>query len=195
MPNITAAFVELLYNEKLDSFDNKNKIFLKKALSLRKEIAPANDWRCNTFSTYGTSYELLKDTLFEDLVKTCEQQTDTFAKEFGVTKGHSKCMEAWINVAEPGAYQEYHNHANSHFSLVYYVETPENSGNIVFSTHAQDMFPVPNDSLTHASFKTYYIEPKAGEVVIFRSNLRHMVEVNKSNFPRVSIAMNMKIIK
>jgi uncharacterized protein (TIGR02466 family) len=193
MSQINAIFTEVIYSESLQNFVNKNNVFLEKALLLKKEIKPNNNWPCNTFSTFGTSYDLLEDPIFKELVSACEEKTRIFAGHYGATQGVAKCVEAWINVAEPGAYQEYHVHPNNHFSLVYYVETPKNCGNIVFASHSQDMFLFPIQSLTPLSFKTYFLIPQAGDVHIFRSNLSHMVELNKSDLPRVSISMNFQI--
>jgi uncharacterized protein (TIGR02466 family) len=194
MSEIIAVFMDAIYSEKLHAFVDKNKDFLNKALLLEKEIVSTNDWRCNTFSTLNTTYNLLDDSIFKELISACEEETRKFAEQYGVTKGKSKCFEAWINVAKPGAYQEYHVHPNSHFSLVYYVEAPKNCGNLVFTSNSQDMFPLPTQTLTQLSFKTYFITPQAANLHIFRSNLKHMVELNQSDSPRVSISMNLKIV-
>lgn len=191
---IQIPFVEVIYKKSLVEFIERNQSFVNKALYLKKVIPQANEWRCNTFSTIN-SYDLRKDPLFKDLINACEQETTKFAKEFGVEIGLAKCIDAWINVGEQGAYQEYHSHPKSHFSLSYYVNTPADCGNIVFRSHEcdTDMFPLTYQKLLPPSYKTYGIQPQAGDVVIFRSNLRHMVELNKSALPRISISMNMVI--
>lgn len=194
MSNITTAFTEVIYRNSLNQFNDKNAEFAKRGLEIRDTVTQKHDWRCNTYSTDKSEYDLRKDPLFKDLVTICEQETDAFAREFGVI-GRAKCSEAWINLANPGAYQEYHIHAKSHFSLVYYVDTPINSGNTVFASHEKntDMFPLPTHTLTPPNFKTYFMNPKNGDVVIFRSNLEHMVEPNQSDSVRISISMNMII--
>jgi uncharacterized protein (TIGR02466 family) len=85
-------------------------------------------------------------------------------------------------------------HSNNHFSAVYYIKTPENCGNIVFKKDSLDeMFPLPIDEYNEvASYSTRFITPKSGVLIIFKSNIQHMVEKNKSNNDRVSIAMNFR---
>lgn len=195
MNEINISFMEVFYKKELTQFLGENEKFYEKALLLKSELPASHDWRCNTFSTMKSSYNLAEDPLFKGLVTACEQETNSFSKSFGINKGQAKCTSAWVNVSEFGSYQEYHHHTNSHFSLVYYVETPLDCGNLVFRSHEQhsDMFPLPEQELTPLSFKTFSIVPKAGEVIIFRSNLSHMVELNRAATPRVSISMNMVI--
>jgi uncharacterized protein (TIGR02466 family) len=105
--------------------------------------------------------------------------------------------DAWINISKPGNYQEYHIHPGSHFSLVYYIKVPENSGRIVFRSHEadKDMFPFDTHKITNINNKTVKLQPNEGDVIVFRSNLSHMVEKNMSNENRVCIAMNFKFLK
>ena len=39
----------------------------------------------------------------------------------------------WANINPPGGYNKPHLHPNSHFSGVYYIKAPKNSGQIVFN--------------------------------------------------------------
>ena len=189
---IITPFVELLYAKKLKVADS-NPLFFAKALQVKNNFPSNNTWRCNTYSSIGTDYDLTKDELFKELIEECKNCVSEFATQYGVNNKTVSVTGAWINVANKGAYQEYHMHTNSHFSVCYYINTPENCGNIVFKSHEsdKDMFALPAaDSLTPPAFKTYWHSAVAGNVVIFRSNLAHMVELNQSEEPRVGISMN-----
>ncbi len=119
-----------------------------------------------------------------------------FSKEFGVSKplDSLECTDFWFNVSKHGDYQEFHRHANSHFSIVYYITVPENSGDLVFQSFETntDMFSLPSNEVTDASCKTCVYEPIESALVIFRSNLIHMVKKNLSNRNRISISANFK---
>jgi ectoine hydroxylase-related dioxygenase (phytanoyl-CoA dioxygenase family) len=52
------------------------------------------------------------------------------------------------------------------------------------------MFLLPIESENYNTYKTFSLRPIEGHLVIFRSNLKHMVEKNISNESRISIAMN-----
>jgi uncharacterized protein (TIGR02466 family) len=189
---VVSPFIDLIYVAELES-KAKNKEFFEKALSVRNAHPANNLWRCNTYSSIDTKYNLLEDSMFDGLVKECEAHVKEFAKQYGVLNADAKATAGWINVAGRGAYQEYHIHPATHFSLCYYINTPENCGNIVFKSHEADknMFPLPtSDVLTHPANVTYWQQAVAGTVVIFRSNLAHMAEINNSDDLRVGVSMN-----
>jgi uncharacterized protein (TIGR02466 family) len=148
-------------------------------------------WLCDTFNTKSANYNIVEDVLFSELIEQFKKEVCVFARHYGV---HNKIknVDGWINVAAPGEYQEYHYHGNSHFSLVYYIKSPENCGNLVVKSHEsdKDMFYLPYSELTEPNYKIRNIIPRESDVVIFRSNLHHMVTKNKSKENRVSIAMN-----
>ena len=173
-------------------FDNT--LFANKALELRSQVSPNNEWQCDTFNTLG-SYDLSADPMFLDLHITTMLKVLEFAGNYGDLKNKTiECVGSWINVSSSGNFQEYHVHTNSHFSAVYYVKVPKNCGDIVFRAHdhAGDMFPLPFsiDTEKEPAYRTYYVKPKESELIIFRSNLEHMVQKNKSNDDRISIAFN-----
>lgn len=185
-------FIETIYAKELES-KTKNKEFLEKALYVKENYPANNSWRCNTYSTIGTQYNLLEDELFSGLIEECKVNIKEFAKHYGVIAKQVEATDGWINVADTGSYQEYHIHPAAHFSVCYYINTPEDCGNIVFRSHMadKDMFPLPTaEELTPAAYKTYWYPATAGTLVIFRSNMLHMVEINKANAPRVGVSMN-----
>lgn len=185
---IEQIFPTLLYKTNLsDIIDNE--ILYQRALHYKNTVTPNCTWDCDTFTTINV-VNLAFDRAFDTLVKQCSNHVIEFSKEFGVESNEATCLDAWVNVAGPGNYQEYHLHSTSHFSLAYYVKAPENCGNIVFKSHEPDMFPLPVSKANYANYKHIYHVPKVGDLVIFRSNLLHMVQKNKSNEDRVSVSMN-----
>jgi len=184
-----AYFPTLIYEVELD-VDNVS--LHKKSMELYNNRTTVNtNWFCDTFNTIGI-YDITKDPLFSQFVETCMQHTRIFSKDYGISNAVIKSKEGWINVAMQNDYQEFHLHPNNHFSMVYYVSVPENSGNIIFRSPESntDMFQLPFGNETIATMKTATIKAKTGKLIIFRSNLLHMVEKNKSNSERVSISMN-----
>jgi uncharacterized protein (TIGR02466 family) len=151
-------------------------------------------WMCDTFSSFE-AYDLRIDRAFDTLIAQTKEHVRTFAKEYGVTKSLVYCTEAWFNVARPGNYQEYHTHANNHFSATYYLRTPEGGGDLVFKSYHDDMFTLPKDEETYVS-QSYKVEKVTeGKTCIFRSSLPHMVTKNTSSEDRISIAMNFTMIR
>lgn len=188
-------FPTLVYEEMLLDFQENNQYLLDKAYNLKDQLSNEvkTEWRCDTFNTLDSyNYTKDKDSVVENLIDICRNKTIDFAKEYGVTRTDLKCVDFWFNISQPGNYQEYHQHANSHFSMTYYLQTPPNCGNIVFKSieALTDMHPLPINYYTHSSYKTFTFEPKESLLLIFRNNLLHMVEKNMSDKDRVSITMN-----
>ena len=192
---IDIMFMNLLYSNNLSQHHDKNKYFHNKVLEIEeqnKNVPQKTGWICNTFNT-DCLYDLTTDSVFQKVYEDIKADVIKYSKEFGMPFDNINCNGAWINLARPGAFQEYHMHGNSHFSAVYYINVPENSGDIVFKSHeaAFDMYPLPAENkVTYAGFKTFTFTPVNNDLVIFRSNIMHMVTQNNSNHDRVSIAIN-----
>lgn len=185
-------FVELAYRKTMPSLAQNNGAYTARALEVFPQASANKDWMCDTVTTMGSTYNLLTDDLFAFAISECGAEVFQFASQFGVTRTDLRCVEGWLNIAMPGQYQEFHRHPMSHFSVVYYVQTPENCGDIVFRSAASesDMFPLPTPRPEFANAKTHREPAVAGDMLIFRSNMAHMVMKNQSNEPRISLALN-----
>jgi uncharacterized protein (TIGR02466 family) len=194
MHEIKKIFPTLIYENKITNFKNKHEDYIKRAKQIRESNNKSHDgrWICNTYTTLYTE-NLLHDPLFRDLIFACGNEVKNLVDYMQTVAVDIICNEVWVNIAEPFAYQETHTHANSHFSLVYYVKVPKNSGDIVFRPQIDDMLTIGIHNFTEWNSSTYKIEPEEGKVVIFRSHTPHMVSINKSNEERVSIAMNFTV--
>ena len=62
----------------------------------------------------------------------------------------------------------------------------------MFRSHEanNDMFMIPTIEMKPASYKTCAFKPITGKLLIFRSNLQHMVEKNRTNEDRISLSAN-----
>jgi len=195
---IRAWFPTLIYENILSNLKPYNSDLALKAYSIQaKSPNSAAGWSCDTYNTLF-HYNALTDTdpVIQHVMQHCKEKVIEFASEYGIKRPITdlECIDFWFNIAKDGSYQEYHLHPKSDFSLVYYVTTNPNCGNIVFqnSNSFVDMFPLTSDELTYASCRTCFYTPQDGLVLIFRSNLSHMVEKNLSGKDRISIAMNFR---
>jgi uncharacterized protein (TIGR02466 family) len=189
--HISPLFIDLFSKESLVDFIPLNDTFYNRAIEIKELNEYTQDWRSDTYASLGV-YDITLDPIFIPLIDLCVDRVNIFAEYHGVKKKKIQYVEAWINVAAKEQYQEYHRHSKWNFSAVYYVKTPDNCGNIVFKKDTFDeMFPLPIDELNEvASYGTHTITPKAGDLIIFKSNIQHMVEKNKSDENRVSVAIN-----
>lgn len=196
---IDSWFHSPIYNCKLDFPHNDH--LIKKVWAIKNSAPKVNTaWRCDTYNTLNTYNAFVdNDKIVHQLIETCAEHVLEFAKTFGAKCHSAVCKDFWFNISEPGSYQEFHQHSNSHFSLAYYLSTPVNSGNIVFKSFEaiSDMYPLPikDDELEPASFKTCFYPPLESRLLIFRSNLQHMVEKNLSDDNRISVTMNFDLVR
>jgi uncharacterized protein (TIGR02466 family) len=101
----------------------------------------------------------------------------------------------WINVNRHKDGNQKHVHGHSSLSGVYYIQVPENSGNLFFEdprpAAAMLSFPFtePDDMFSGA----VVVEPRAGVFVMFPSWMPHGVEASTAQEERVSIAYNFSV--
>ena len=88
----------------------------------------------------------------------------------------------WINVCGPNEATSEHYHGHNMTSIVYYIQTPTDSGNIEF----KDPHSWFDDERSWVGYS-----PSAGDIVAFDGMLLHRVGANKSSDIRISIALNL----
>lgn len=148
-----------------------------------------NNWIAKPYNTIGT-YDLRESEVYNTLVETVTKHINTFASEYNTTD-YFKCKNSWGNISHAGEYQEYHIHAHSTFSAVYYCACPENSGDIVFENPFVDMMEIQNiQSHNQLSYQNCTYQAKEKRLIIFRSHLKHMVKPGNNQSPRISFAFN-----
>ena len=179
--------------------ENKNHKLIEKKLIeeckfIKKKFKKGGEnWSVSTFNTCG-SYNLTTNQKFDDLHTWIFKEVDKYKNQMSHKNSKIKCIDSWFNIYNKYDYQERHEHYPNDISAVYYLKTPENSGSIKFYTHEPyggNFGYIENNPLT---WKTYWLNPKPGTLLIFKSNLMHEVEQNKSNQQRISIALNFKIL-
>jgi len=82
----------------------------------------------------------------------------------------------WFNYMPPGAVTTLHSHDDDDelLSAVYYIKTPESSGDLII----------------HSKTEKLTIHPEAGMLVFFKPDIKHEVTENKSSQGRLSIGIN-----
>ena len=102
-------------------------------------------------------------------------------------------MNGWVNVNPPGGYTGPHQHTNAILSGVYYVDVPrgrsDKGGAIEFlSPHPVRLL----GGLLNAPMfsERIYVQPKAGDLLIFPGQVPHWVHPNDSGKVRLTIAFN-----
>jgi len=106
------------------------------------------------------------------------EQAEQFAKQILNTQQELK-RGFWFNLMLPGQVTQPHSHDDDDecLSAVYYIDTPENGGDLLLNIESE----------------VIRITPQAGRFVFFSPEISHEVTENKSNYERLSVGMNFGI--
>lgn len=193
MPNIELWFPTPIYyaDDILD--ENEINTLVNRSYDIKNNIKNGKGiWQCDVYTTFQT-YDVTKDNEFSNLISKISLHVNEFAKSFGSNYEY-RCAEGWINIYDKNQYQEFHYHLGSTFSVVYYLSTPEGSGKLIFNNPLlPNMMPIKN--ITPNKDNTLILESceyKAikNRLIIFRSNLQHMVQQGTNQSDRISLAFN-----
>ncbi|WP_306250126.1 TIGR02466 family protein [Parvularcula sp. IMCC14364] len=108
-------------------------------------------------------------------------------------------IQAWANVSQKGASNQYHAHPGAFWSAVYFVDDggSENSGQLVLQ---DPRFPLNKMTVPDLSVRDTQgnrerteisVTPKPGRMLAFPSWLTHGVRPHQGEQDRISIAMNL----
>ena len=133
---------------------------------------------------YQSRDTLNEDGIFKELVKALnnisnnilKEHIDNDVKQVGVT-------ELWANINLKNNFNWAHTHSGI-LSGVFYLETPDNCGNLVFCNPATRS----DGHLIRA--KNYHVKPQRLACIMFPSWLEHYVEPNLSDDRRMSLSFN-----
>ena len=150
-------------------------------------------WSCNLYTTISSGINLLDQPAFASLQQHILTEAAAFAEVYGLDFASypPRITECWVNVYGQGDSQEAHNHANLVISGIYYVAAPERCGELLFHAPMSDtMLEPPTTGPNNFNTPLVALQPQAGEMVLFRSWLRHSVKPTRSKEERISIAFN-----
>lgn len=103
-------------------------------------------------------------------------------------------LQAWATVLERGHYVQVHDHADAHWSAVYYVDAGDGgdaaSGRISWINPVGSHRSLPGMDLIPTTFS---VTPRTGLLAIFPGWLRHSVEPYQGERPRIVIAANIEV--
>jgi len=167
---------------------------------LARDDAAGQAWsKAHGYKGY-TSYASLddlptRDPNFAALKKALDPHARAFTKALHLDlRGRKLKLDSiWANVMEPGGAHAAHIHPHSVLSGTYYVDVPPNASALrledprlpLMMAAPPRLEDAPEDARTFIS-----ITPRAGEVLMWESFLRHDVPPNAAKKPRISVSFN-----
>ena len=98
--------------------------------------------------------------------------------------------QSWANFTEPGQYHHKHAHPNSIISGVFYPKADREIDKIYFYKDGYERIKLPTDNWNMWNSESWWFETGTGDLIIFPSNLTHMVQTKQGEGTRISISFN-----
>tara|TARA_B100000963_G_C22619437_1_gene669122 strand:- start:115 stop:762 length:648 start_codon:yes stop_codon:yes gene_type:complete len=195
MSNLHILFPTPVYQNILDFRPSELKSMLDFMLDL--EWAPDRDIvnRPNGETT-KLEADLLDCPELKKLENKITEEVHNYARllQIDLTKHGLKRINSWGNLQRKGNYIAQHRHNNTQFAGVFYLQTPKDSGDIVFFTRNATWITshwepsvTGYDDLN--SFEKRF-EPQESGIFLFPAHLDHYVTPSNSNLERYSISFN-----
>ncbi len=199
----TRHFVTEIYKASLDDPRELNADLLDAAKMLAKEDKAGRAW-CKEHGYQGyTSYSSLDDlvsraTCFDTLARLIKPHAEKFSAQLQMDlRGRKlKLDNIWLNSLDPGGAHSGHIHPHCVLSGTYYVRVPDGASSIKFEDPRLPMMmaaPSPREDADAEHRRFVYVAPKAGDLLLWESWLRHEVPPNAAASARVSVSFNYRL--
>ena len=103
---------------------------------------------------------------------------------------HIIITQSWVNKSGKGESHHEHVHPNSIVSGVWYPVISEKLPPIQFRSKNQRDVSLSTAKFNNFNSATFLLPMKAGELILFPSNLTHSVPANQSETERISLSFN-----
>jgi len=203
MSDTQTLFVTKIYRAALPDAAALNKALLASCHDLSAQDRAGQAWsREKAYKGY-TSYASLndlpkRDPNFADLKKHLDKAVQAFAKDLHFAmSGRKLALDSlWVNVLESGGAHTGHIHPHSVISGTYYVDVPPGASSLKFEDPRLPLMmaaPPRAEDAPEPERTFIYLAPKAGDVILWESFLRHEVTPNTAKSARVSVSFNYRL--
>lgn len=182
---------------------------IENAASLNAKLLPAvaaleqqvpntkpDDWACTVYTTLHSDLDLFAIEPFSEIMPLAMREISRYAQTMHMhaPPENLRVLDAWINIYRKGDSQEMHVHQNSVFSGIYYIQAPDGCAPVQFrSPEADVMIDPPRTGTDELNSTDVRFPAISGQMIVFRSHLRHAVLTNMSEAPRISLSFNVDI--
>ena len=195
-----SLFITRLYEAELGGPEGLNAELEDACRMLEAEDRAGQAWAKEHAYKGYTSYASLDDlprraTAFAQLKKRLDRHAAAFARELHLDLGGRRLAldSLWVNVLKPGGAHSGHIHPHSVLSGTYYVTVAPGASRIRFEDPRLAMMmasPPRAADAPEEDRQFVYVEPRAGQVLLWEAFLRHEVPANASKADRISISFN-----
>lgn len=200
MAEIKTLFVTKLYRGRLDGADVQLADLKRACRFVADEDEAGQIWSRDKgykgFTSYASLNDLPKrDPAFAELKRQLDKHAAAFAKALHLDLGGRKLVldSLWVNVLSPGGAHSGHIHPHSVLSGTVYVDVPKGASSLKLEDPRLPLMMAAPPRLEDAPEDErafVYEAPKAGDVLMWESFVRHEVPHNAAKQARISISFN-----
>ena len=147
--------------------------------------------RSNTGNTTSIDHNILENKEMKKLKQFIEKSLKEYFQNIYVPKNDVEpyITQSWCNYTKEGQFHHKHAHPNSFVSGVFYVQADRTKDKIYFYKENYKQIKIPAKEYNLFNSESWWFETGTNDLVIFPSNLTHMVEkvVGKE---RISLSFN-----
>jgi len=198
MADVQTLFVTKLYRAAVEGVRNDE--LLRACKGIAAEDAAGRRWSKGKGYRGYTSYASLNDLPKRDpsiaaLKTALDKHAAAFAKALHLELSGRKLKldSLWINVLEPGGTHSGHIHPHSVLSGTYYVDVPPGASALKLEDPRLPLMmaaPPRREDAPEEERSFVYVSPRAGEVLMWESFVRHEVPPNAAKRARISVSFN-----
>ena len=148
------------------------------------------------FTSYASLNDLpRRDPAFAELKKHLDKHAAAFAKALSFDLGGRKLRldSLWVNVMAPGGVHTGHIHPHSVLSGTFYVDVPKQASSLKLEDPRLPLMmaaPARLEDAPEAERAFIYVTPRAGDLLLWESFVRHEVPPSAAKQVRISISFN-----
>jgi len=165
--------------------------------SLTKEqIAFIEKNKKDVFKNEGNTFTKDTDILEHKVFKNLKKELNEMLKEYYEIVLHCTSnikpyiTQSWLNYTEDKQYHHKHEHPNSIISAVVYLNAGQDSDEISFYKKRDSSFEFDASEFTIYNSGSMGVPVQTGHVVMFPSEVTHMVRTKSRDHTRISLAFN-----
>jgi len=138
----------------------------------------------------STDSYLFKHEPLKKIKTFCGESLIKYTENILNSKQRLVATQCWTNRNPPGAKHHEHTHSNSMVSGVFYFKVGGKLPPIQFAKDIQEVMRLDTVKYNSVNAETFLLPCVPGELLLFPSNLKHSVLVNKSGETRYSLSFN-----
>ncbi len=160
--------------------------------TIRSEVpnGPGRAWASPVYTTMMTDDGLHRRAGFQALAEIFTEEVLAFAKRTSVDLDRQAIVidRCWLNVLGKGDSIDVHNHPNSFYTGIYFVQAPADGARLFLYHPAAEMgFSMPFTKETKLNQRAYVYQPGPGNLLVYESHIAHSFQVHGSDQAHINL--------